>query len=135
MIALAQLILSSRWLTLLIAVAMSAFVGFAGGFIKGDDFANAGMLRHQIADLQQAAVDKDRLQQSDAVRAAQAEQDRLALEIRLKQVLNVQPNDATCRVPAATLDGLCKLANATSGDCAPVPGATGGPKKGIRKKS
>jgi hypothetical protein len=135
MIALMQLVLSSRWLTLMIAVSTAAFVGFVAGFIKGDDFAKADALRQQVAALQQAAADKDKLQHDDAARAVQAEQDRLALEIRLKQVLNVQPNDATCRMPAATLDGLCKLANATSGDCAPVPGVTGGPKKGVRKKS
>jgi hypothetical protein len=118
-----------------IGIAISLIVGvYATGYVRGEINGSAGALRQQVAALEQAAADKDKLQQADATRAAQAEQDRLALEIRLKQVLNAT-TDASCRVPAIALNGLCQLANSTSGDCAPVPGASSGPSKGIRKKS
>lgn len=122
------------WTRIGIALAIIGAI-YTTGYVRGEINGSAGALRQQVAALQQAAADKDQLQRDDAARAAQADQDRLALEIRLKQVLNAQPNDASCRVPPATLDGLCQFANSSSGDCAPVPISPVGPKKGIREKS
>jgi hypothetical protein len=118
-----------------IGIAISVLVGvYATGYVRGEINGSAGALRQQIAALEQAAADKDKLQQADATRAAQAELDRAALEIRLKQVLNANPDDASCRLPISSLNGMCQLANSSSGDCAPVPGASIRPQKRVREK-
>ena len=118
-----------------IGIAISIIVGvYATGYVRGEINGSAGALRQQIAALEQAAADKDKLQQADATRAAQAELDRAALEIRLKQVLNAT-TDASCRLPISSLNGMCQLANSTSGDCSTVPGTSIRPQKRVREKS
>ena len=107
-----------------IAIALTVAVGiYATGYVRGETSGATAVLRAQVAELETAAAESERLRQIDAAAVAQSEQDRAALEILLKQVLNAQPQKtASFRFDSATLRGLCQLAGAPGGDCAQMPG-------------
>lgn len=99
----------------LAALAIGATLGFGGGFLKGHDTAVAkyrvASLQTQVAELEKAAEEKERIIAEDAKSAEAMEAESAALREQIRGYLDATPTPAAaCRLSPGQLQFIRDIA-------------------------